>query len=165
MKKNKIFGLGVGTTSALMLFVVICLVMLAILSYMIVNTDTAIVEKKISYSIRYQMADNVAVETLAKVDDKLYEISQKRIAFANEIECRNIMDTLEGVSVDYKKQQISYRVGLDDNSSLMVLLQVNTHNKLVSIKERYSIVKWQIVPESKEIGKNALNVWGKGKGE
>ncbi len=159
MKKNKVFGIGVGTTSVLMLFVVICLIMLAILSYMIVKTDTDMIDKKANYSIRYQLADSVAVETLSKIDEKLYEISNKKILFVNEIECRNIMDTLDCVSVDYDKKQISYRVGLDNNSSLDVLLQVNVKNNQVNIKERYSVLKWKIITESKEIGNDTLNVW------
>lgn len=162
MKKNKFFGIGVGTTSVLMLFVVVSLTMLAILSYMIVITDTDMVDKKANYSIRYQMADSVAVETLSKIDEKLYEISNKRIVFANEIECREVMDTLDGVSIDYEKKQIAYRVGLDDNSSLDVLMQVNVKNNLVNKKERYRILKWKIMTESKDIGNDTLNVWSKG---
>ncbi len=161
MRKNKVFGVGVGTTSVLMLFVVICLIMLAILSYMIVKTDTDMVDKKASYSIRHQMADNVAVETLSKIDEKLYEISNKRIIFANEIECRDIMDTLDGVSIDYDKKQISYRVGLDDNCSLDVLILVNVQNNQVNKKDRYKILKWKTITETKEIGNDTLNVWSK----
>lgn len=161
MKKNKVFGIGVGTTSVLMLFIVMCLVMLAILSYMIVKTDTGMVDKKANYSIRYQMADSVAVDTLAKIDEKLYEISDKKILFANEIECRDIMDTLDGISVDYTKKHIAYRVGLDDDSYLDVLLRINVKNNLVNKKERYKILKWNMVTETKEIGNDTLNVWGK----
>ena len=145
-----------------MLFVVVSLTMLAILSYMIVITDTDMVDKKANYSIRYQMADSVAVETLSKIDEKLYEISNKRIVFANEIECREVMDTLDGVSIDYEKKQIAYRVGLDDNSSLDVLMQINVKNNLVNKKERYRILKWKIMTESKDMGNDTLNVWSKG---
>lgn len=160
MKKNKIFGIGVGTTSVMLMFVIVCIMMLAIMSYMIVKTDTDVVDKKASYSIRYQMADSVAVETLAKIDEKLYEISRRNIDFSNINECRVYMDSLSGVNVDYNKQQLSYKVGLDDKTNLEVILQVNTtNNKKVRSKKRYSILRWKIVTESKDIGNDNLNVW------
>ena len=160
MKKNKVYGLGIGTTSVILVFVIICLTILSALAYTIVKSDSDIIDKKMSYTIRYQMAENIAVDTLAKVDEKLYELSKKKIVFSDEYECKKVMNTLEGININYEKKQIAFNVGLDDDSTLEVLIKVNIYaNNLINNKNRYNVLRWKMVTDFGEIGNDTLNIW------
>ncbi len=160
MKKNKTFGLGVGTTSVIMIFVILCLVIIGTLLYLITYSDTVIVDKKANYSISYQMADNVAVDTLAIIDDKLGELYSKKIAFNGNGKCRSIMDEIDNIEIDYNKNNISYKVGLGENNYLDIVIQINVNNdKYVDDKKSYTILKWKKVSNVSKIEKDNLNVW------
>ena len=160
MKKNKTFGLGVGMTSVIMIFVILCLVIIGTLLYMITYSDTVIVDKKANYSISYQMADNVAVDTLAIIDDKLGELYSKKIAFNGKGKCRSIMDEIDNIEIDYNKNNISYKVGLGENNYLDIVLKINVNNdKYVNDKNSYTILKWKKVSNVSKLEKDNLNVW------
>ena len=122
LKRNNISGIGIGTTSVIMIFVVLCLSILATLLYTVTKSDEVVTDKKVGYATRYQLADNVAIETLAYIDEKLYELCEKNIPFYNYNSCRVILDSLENVSIDYKNKKIAYKVGLETNINLEVEL-------------------------------------------
>lgn len=160
MKKNKTFGLGVGMTSVIMIFVILCLAIIGTLLYMITYSDTVIVDKKVNYSISYQMADNVAVDTLATIDNKLSELNSKQIAFNGNSKCRDIMDEIDNIEIDYNTNNISYKVGLGENNYLDIVLKINVNNdKYVNNKNSYSILKWKKVSNVSKMEKDNLNVW------
>lgn len=160
MKKNKTFGLGVGMTSVIMIFVILCLAIIGTLLYMITYSDTVIVDKKVNYSISYQMADNVAVDTLAFIDNKLNELNSKQIAFNGNSKCRDIMDEIDNIEIDYNTNNISYKVGLGENNYLDIVLKINVNNdKYVNNKNSYSILKWKKVSNVSKMEKDNLNVW------
>lgn len=160
MKKNKTFGLGVGMTSVIMIFVILCLAIIGTLLYMITYSDNVIINKKVNYSISYQMADNIAVDTLAEIDSKLGELYNKKIAFNGSEECSNIMDKIKNIEINYDKNNISYKVGLGESNYLDIVLQINVNkNKYVYKKNSYTILKWKKVTKASEIQNNNLNVW------
>ena len=160
MKKNKTFGLGVGMTSVIMIFVILCLAIIGTLLYMITYSDTVIVDKKVNYSISYQMADNVAVDTLATIDNKLSELNSKQIAFNGNSKCRDIMDEIDNIEIDYNRNNITYKVGLGENNYLDIVIQINVNNdKYVDDKKSYTILKWKKVSNVSKMEKDNLNVW------
>ena len=160
MKKNKTFGLGVGMTSVIMIFVILCLAIIGTLLYMITYSDNAIIDKKISYSISYQMADNIATETLADIDDKLGELSDNKIGFNENEECIKIMNQIDNIVINYDKKNISYKVGLGENNYLDIVLKINVDKKdFVYEKNSYTILKWKKVTNISDIKNDNLNVW------
>lgn len=160
MKKNKMFGLGVGTTSVLMIFIVLCLTILGTLLYMITKSDMTITEKKANYSVKYQMAENVAVETLSSIDECLYELTYNRIKFGDSRECSDVLSKIKNVFIDYDNKTILYKVGLSDNMYFDVKLRVNTNTDgYVLKKNSYTIIKWKIDSKDLDLNKDNLNVW------
>lgn len=160
MKKNRMFGLGVGTTSVVMIFIVLCLTILGTMLYMMSKSDMVITDKKVNYAISYQMADSVAVDTLASIDNCLYEMSDGNIKFDGNDECKKLLDRIKNINIDYKEKNISYRVGLENNTFLDIVIKINTSNDdYVLKKNSYTIIRWKKVSSNVDIGKDTLNIW------
>ena len=62
-------GIGTGYLSIMMIFVVLCLTMLAALSYSTASTENSYSQKSGEYTKAYYAADLAAKQTLAAVDD------------------------------------------------------------------------------------------------
>ena len=106
------------------------------------------------------MADNVAVDTLATIDNKLSEFNSKQIAFNGNSKCRDIMDEIDNIEIDYNTNNISYKVGLGENNYLDIVLKINVNNdKYVNIKNSYTILKWKKISNMSKMEKDNLNVW------
>lgn len=66
--ERKPAGIGVGYLSIMMIFVVLCLTMLAALSYSTASNENKYSEKSAAYTKAYYTADLEAKRTLAEVD-------------------------------------------------------------------------------------------------
>lgn len=66
--KRKPAGIGVGYLSIMMIFVVLCLTMLAALSYSTASSENRYSEKSAAYTQAYYSSDHEAKYTLAEVD-------------------------------------------------------------------------------------------------
>ncbi|MBE5935438.1 MAG: hypothetical protein E7262_06560 [Lachnospiraceae bacterium] len=165
MKKSKVYNLGIGTTSILIIFIVVCLTILSVLSYMVTNTDYKITNKKTEYNSLYQEADSKAVDMMAHIDSVLYEIAKKKIK-VNDVNAKMMLETIGDIQIDYSENEISYEVKIKNNSFISVVLGINTNekNKLPSVtkedrEKRLSIKSWQLVNKTEEIEENMLNLW------
>lgn len=68
-KTERPLGIGTGYLSIMMIFVVLCLTMLAALSYSVATTENGYSQKSGEYTKAYYAADLAAKQTLAAVDD------------------------------------------------------------------------------------------------
>ena len=74
MKQKGNFHFGVGTSSILMIFVVLCLTVFAVLSFSTARADQRLTEKALAGTAAYYAADVQAEETLAQIDGILAEV-------------------------------------------------------------------------------------------
>ena len=177
MKKNKVYNLGIGTTSLLIIFIVVCLTILSVLSYMVTNTDYKITEIKTEYNSGYHKADSKAIEKMAQIDEILYKIASKNMKF-NGTKAKLMMATIDEIEVNYSSNEISYDVPIRNSAYLSVVLKVNIDKeaKLPRImkatskkgkttrsnsekENRITIKKWQLVNKSEEIEDTITNLW------
>lgn len=81
MKKNNDFGVNVGSSSLLLIFVILCLVSFATLSIVSANADHNLTDKVQERSASYYSACNDAQIRLSNIDSALleaYETSRDR---------------------------------------------------------------------------------------
>lgn len=168
MKKNKVYNLGIGTTSILIIFIVVCLTILSVLSYMVTNTDYKVTNTKKEYNMMYHESDSKAIDKMAKIDDVLYKIASKNMKF-NEVKAKMLLANIDGIEVDYSSNEISYDIHVRNNAYISVVLDVNIDKefKLPKIKKnkddynqkRLEIKKWQLVNKSEEVEETIANLW------
>ena len=171
MKKNKVYNLGIGTTSILIIFIVVCLTILSVLSYMVTNTDGKVTNTKVDYNSLYYKADGQAVDKMAQIDDMLYKIASNNMKF-NDVDAKMLLAKIDGIYVDYSENEIHYDVLVKNSTYISVVLNVNVDKKfkLPKVKKnkfnkkekgesRLEIKKWQLVNKGEEIEETIANLW------
>ncbi len=171
MKKNKVYNLGIGTTSILIIFIVVCLTILSILSYMVTNTDYKVTNTKKDYNMMYHVADGKAIDKMARIDEILYKIASKDMKF-NDVKAKMLLANIDGIEVDYSSNEISYDILVRNSAYINVVLDVNIdknfklprvkkdkNNKEKSKEKRLEIKKWQLINKSEEINETIANLW------
>lgn len=76
MKRKQIFGVNVGSSSILLIFIVLCLVSLAVLSLASTTTDYRLSQKVSERQIAYYDACSNAEHDLATTDQIFYHFSR-----------------------------------------------------------------------------------------
>lgn len=143
-KSKETFGVNIGTSSLLLVFVVMCLVSFATLSTVSANADKKLNEKLLDKSDSYYAACNEAEERLMNIDKTL----------------KNIYET--GVTRDEYLEQageaIDFAIPVTDTQTLDISIKVNYPS--VNDKTFYNITKWQLVNtgtlEEEHVGLNLL---------
>lgn len=128
--KNKLsFGLNVGSSSILLVFVLLCLVLFAALSIISANADNKLTKKVLERTTAYYTACNDAELTLSELDESLVT------AYKNSID-----------ETDYFSKvghQQSYTFPISDLQYLKVDVEI-TYPK--NDKDTfYFVKKWQVV--------------------
>ncbi len=147
-------GVGVGYVSLVMIFAVICLTVLATLSYQAARANDKLNEKSIAFTDGYYAADSSAKELLAALDENAllaYEsgfFDDSFTALCGDYE--NI--TLNKVSAGY---EVSFAEYISDKISLSVKITFFSN----PVNERYIINEWKIINVSDAEENNTLGVW------
>lgn len=128
-KKKLNFGLNVGSSSIIVIFVILCLVSFATLSIVSANADKKLTAKVLERTTAYYNACNEAEEALAGVDATLIDV------YKNSSNAEEYFDT-----VGHKK---SYSIIISD----LQILQVNIDILYPNSDEDtfYRIANWQVV--------------------
>ncbi|MBD5482589.1 MAG: hypothetical protein HDR15_08750 [Lachnospiraceae bacterium] len=127
--KQKRYGVNVGSSSLLIIFVVVCLVSFAALSIVSANSDYKLTKRMAERETNYYNACNDAYRALASIDRtllSLYESSDSEDDFYAQ--------------AGYTK---SFTYPVSDIQSLRVVLQI--HYPRNDADPRYTITEWQIV--------------------
>lgn len=127
--KQKNYGINIGSSSILLIFVLLCLVSFAALSIVSANADSKLNNKVVERTTAYYNACNLAESSIADIDHTLSEL------YAS------------GISEDaYFKQvghSISYAVRISETQSLNIELTIQYPKK--SGETFYSITSWQVI--------------------
>lgn len=77
MNRKKSYGISIGTSSILVIIVILCLVCFAGLSIVSANADYKLSQKLADRTTAYYQASTLANEQLVLINDSLYEIYMK----------------------------------------------------------------------------------------
>ncbi len=157
-------GIGVGYVTLIMLFAVICLTVLAALSYQAARANDKLNEKSVYYTLRYYSADGRTNEVLSIFDELAYEAHETGF-FADSFEalCQEksqVPDSRYPDDAVIKRVQegfmVSYSCPVTDNLELsaeFLFFDMPKDGK------RYEIKKWKTVAVTDEADDESLGVW------
>lgn len=146
-EKKKPAGTGVGYLSVMMIFVTLCLTMLAALSCSTAENQRRYSEKSAEYTREYYAADLAAKEVLAEVYGAVSEYGDYTdfmlLAELDGIEDIEYSSVRDGLTVNWKTP-------VNDTQSIFCEVKFSGGD--------YRILSWQTV-SSAEFEEKPLNVW------
>lgn len=147
-------GLGVGYVTLIMLFAVICLTILAALSYQAAHANEKLVDKNVSFCTAYYKADGKAKQTLSRLDDAALT-AHKTGFFADSF--AELSAEFEGVTVKAVPEgfEVSFSEPINERLSLSVSAVFFENPS----EERYRIEKWKNVSSEDDADDSVLGVW------
>ncbi len=147
-------GMGVGYVSLIMLFAVICLTVLATLSYQAARANDKLNEKSVSFTTAYYNADNRAKRLLSQLDEKALIscesgfFGESFAEYCGEYEVVTLRNVPEGCEVSFSEE-------ISDNLRLSVVI---TFFSNPDDGVRYRVEEWKTVADLKDTDEN-LGVW------
>lgn len=144
MRKGISTGLGIGSSSILMIFILLCLTTFAVLSLTTASADKRLTDKASQAVLEYYAADVKAEERLMEIDDALLAAQiAPEVGYLDW--CAENLTTI-GSDLTVKHNQtsidVSYRVPMSANQALEVALNVP---KRAVGEPRYRVTGWQAV--------------------
>lgn len=127
--KNTSFGLSSGSSSILLIFVILCMVSFATLAIVSANADKKLSDKMLERTTQYYQACNTAEENLASLNTTLKRVYESS---SNSDEYFNIAGTTK-----------SYIVPISDTQSLQVCLDILYPT--IEQGNLYRITSWQVI--------------------
>lgn len=128
-KKKISLGLNIGSSSILLIFVLLCLISFATLSIISAKADSKLSHKVLERTSAYYNACNEAEKALAGVDNTLAEI------YASSRNCEEYFNT-----VGHSK---SYSISISDLQTLQVNIEI--HYPEAEEDTFYSVTSWQVL--------------------
>ena len=129
MTKKKSAGVNIGSSSILLIFVILCLVSFATLSIVSANADYKLGQKILTRTTSYYNACNEAEESLSAIDHTLWEV------YANATNEEEYFST-----VGHSK---SYVIPISDLQNLSIEIEILYPQKTGDTC--YRIKSWQVV--------------------
>lgn len=153
-KQKKYSGFGVGSTSVIMIFIVLCLTTFSILSYISSNAGYKFAKKSSEHLSMYYSAQNSAEMTLRNIDNALYLGNKDSANYSAYVYG---LQNISGVKVvkNTDSYSVSYSTKIDDNQTISVELKV----PLSPDKQRYSIIKWANTTTVSDFNSGKQNIW------
>lgn len=154
MKRNKQQStfINIGSSSLLMVFLVLCLTTFAILSLSSAQSDYSFSKKFAEHKTEYYEASSRAEMILGEIDQLLAENSDQVTARLDGKEIDNISLSCTGADGE---TVISYQVPSGEKQALNVVLLVTNDSEH---ENYYKIQAWQLISTEEWNGDNSLNL-------
>lgn len=130
MHRQRHFQLNIGSSSILLIFVVVSLIAFAVLSLVSANSDAQLSEKVLTRTTSYYEACNRAELSLSNIDQTLYDIYQSE-------------NSKEDYFIAAGGEILSYTYPISDIQSLCIELEILY--PISSDGPFYHIRKWQVL--------------------
>lgn len=179
MKKDKEQSsfVNIGSSSLLIIFLILCLAVFAVLSLSSAKSDYSLSERLAEHKTQYYEAASQAEIILDQIDSVLEETAQtsslsdlsSSAVFTSSSYVEDVTEVLDGalingISISYALQDeelvISYQVPAGEKQSLDVALLVTDY---FTSESYYKIQQWQINAAGTWEGDNTLNLMPIGK--
>lgn len=139
MSKRKYPTINIGSSSMLVVFIILCLITSSVLSVASANNDRKYSEKIANRTTAYYKASNKAEELLSQIDDKLKQIYEQYNAdYLSQVP--DVLTSIDGIDTS-NFPSVSFSIPINDTQTLSVSL-------LIQIPEKegdtfYTITSWQ----------------------
>lgn len=172
MKKDKEQSsfVNIGSSSLLIVFVILCLATFAILSISSAKSDFSLSEKLAKHKGQYYEASSKAEEVLEEIDTALADTASKNNssnssgdfmkspyinAVIKKLNDTQISDTTVSCKKTDKNLKVLYQIPLDDKQVLDIELIVTDYTKNETY---YTIQKWQVISTDTWESDDTLNL-------
>lgn len=135
-KKQAKIGLGIGTASILMIFVILMLVTFAILSLSSARADHELSSKTMKHAKEYYQAENEAEKKLAEIDKVLHSNQDKAVVMEK-------LSKIEGFQIGEIQSSINFREKINQKQYLDITVQIKWDNTKKYFT--YEKKKWETV--------------------
>ncbi|MEF9983421.1 MAG: hypothetical protein RR806_00875 [Oscillospiraceae bacterium] len=150
-------SLGVGSSSILIIFVLLCIVTFAILSLVSANADKTLAEKNFLYAQSYFVAENKAEKNLTLIDTTLSDVFEKANNEKSYFSlAKKSLADIEGITViEDENLYVDYSFDLNPKQKLVVNLQI-----IFPLENNgtYKILKWQVQKSSSWQPQEEINI-------
>lgn len=160
MRKN---GINVGTSSILMIFVLLCLTAFATLSMASANADYKLAQRAARSVSLYYEADARAQAMLARIEDMLIKAADLPDDAYTELFASDALYEKDGGSIQLRTETedtavwIAYQIPIDDNRTLSVSLEAP---RPYTDGSAYKITAWQVLFTGEWEADEGIDVWG-----
>lgn len=159
MKRNN--GLNkqkiqIGTSSMLLIFTVLCLVIFSTLSLASANADYTLAIKNEKNVIRYYQVDSKGEELKKQVNKQLITLA---VRAENKEEFIAFLKETFKESFNEKDSLISYTIDAGCDQVLIIQLKVNDYAGITEAKQNYKVTSWIIQNKVDYEVDNNMPVW------
>lgn len=154
MSKRKYPTINIGSSSMLVVFIILCLITFSVLSVASANNDRKYSEKIANRTTAYYKASNKAEELLSQIDDKLKQIYEQYNAdYLSQVP--DVLTSIDGIDTS-NFPSVSFSIPINDTQTLSVSL-------LIQIPEKegdtfYAITSWQEISTEVWNGDEPMNL-------
>ncbi len=154
MSKRKYPTINIGSSSMLVVFIILCLITFSVLSVASANNDRKYSEKIANRTTAYYKASNKAEELLSQIDDKLKQIYEQYNAdYLSQVP--DVLTSIDGIDTS-NFPSVSFSIPINDTQTLSVSL-------LIQIPEKegdtfYTITSWQEISTEVWNGDEPMNL-------
>lgn len=154
MSKRKYPTINIGSSSMLVVFIILCLITFSVLSVASANNDRKYSEKIANRTTAYYKAANKAEELLSQIDDKLKQIYEQYNAdYLSQVP--DVLTSIDGIDTS-NFPSVSFSIPINDTQTLSVSL-------LIQIPEKegdtfYTITSWQEISTEVWNGDEPMNL-------
>ena len=141
MKNKQQLPLGIGVSSILLIFVILCLLTFAVLSFVSANADNKLVKKNSTHTHEVYEAENSANELMDKIDSILESTYQSSDSADYLEQVQQNLSSLDEISF-LSKDQIAYEIEVNEHQTLQVVLLLNSEIKKGD--SFYQIETWKL---------------------
>lgn len=146
MKSKNNLGLNIGSSSILVIFIILCLVTFATLSMVSANADYKLSKKLAVRTKAYYTANNQAEELLSVIDTSMkeaYKVSTDQDDYYQNLATN--LTSCDEVVLGYGDHDIclDYSIPITDKQTLHVNLSA-VYPLIDTSKDYYTILSWQV---------------------
>lgn len=147
MKKDKQQSsfVNIGSSSLLIIFLILSLVTFAILSLSGAKSDYSFSQRLANHKTAYYEASNQAERILGQIDEALISCSascEKQASYAVAVSEALDGQQLEGIPIQAEEGSITFSVPMEGDQALLVKLEVTDY---ITAETYYTIKTWQII--------------------
>ncbi len=151
-------GVGIGYTSVMVIFVIICLTLLAVLSYTASGANQTLNDKSRDYMTEYYAAESKVDKTIFDINETIYSCLQDGMF---DWTFEDAVSQINGVKVFTAPDGFSVTFVTDINDRQQIFTELSVPiDPSFSENENYTIVKRQVIYTDDGISEGKPeNVW------
>ena len=155
-KKKSYAQIQLGTSSLVLIFTVLCLVVFSTLSLASSKADQKLAEKNQRSVSDYYEADGKAEEILKTINESVLSFAKQS---TNATQFQKLVHEKYGSKYEVEKNRLNYAVEVNHDQVIMVCLQLFNFDQVKDNQKSYNIVSWIVQNKVDYEVDDSIPVW------